>query len=87
MSFSPCAFGDDVVDPDDHRYAEYVRRERERQRPIMDAERWAYIRDELSQAMDPRMDGTFVWRVRSPRGRAATFTQAIDNLIREQGLL
>lgn len=46
-----------------------------------DAARWRYVREELAQAMDARMDGTFVWRFRSPRGRGATIDEVIDNLI------
>ena len=49
-----------------------------------DVQRWKFVCEQLAQAMDPRMDGTFVWRVRSPRGRAATFEQVIDQMMQEE---
>jgi hypothetical protein len=48
-----------------------------------DAARWAYVRDHLAQGMDPRMDGTFTFRFRSPHGRAAHITELIDDLRNE----
>lgn len=51
---------------------------------LRDAFRWRFVRGELAQSMSPHMDGTFVWRVRSPRGRAATFEQAIDQMMKEK---
>lgn len=43
-----------------------------------DAARWAYVRDTLSQGMDFRIDGTMIFRLRSPQGRALTITEIID---------
>lgn len=50
-----------------------------------DAERYRFIRDVLAQAMDPRMDSTFIYRVRSPQGRGRNFDEVIDNLMRGLG--
>lgn len=50
-----------------------------------DADRYRFIRDVSAQGMDPRMDGTFLHRVRSPRGRGRNFNEVIDNLMQELG--
>ena len=46
------------------------------------SDRYEFIRDILVQGMDPRMDGTMIFRVRTPRGRGRTFDEVIDNLIK-----
>jgi hypothetical protein len=50
-----------------------------------DAARWRYVCDELVQGMDFRMDGTCIWRFRSPLGRGATIEEVIDRLISQNG--
>lgn len=51
----------------------------------IESNRYRFIRDVLVQCMDPRMDGTFVFRVRSPHGRARTFDEVVDNMMKELG--
>lgn len=48
-----------------------------------DAFRYKFIKEELAQGMDYRMDGTMIFRVRSLHGRAHNFDEAVDNLITE----
>ena len=49
----------------------------------IDAKRYRFIRDALVQGMDPRMDGTMIFRIRTPQGRGHSIDEVIDNLIME----
>lgn len=72
MSFNPVTFGDDVPDPEDHLYAEMVRRNAAANLPITDADRWAHVRDCLSNHV--HLDASY---------NGDTFTARIDNAIRQ----
>ena len=50
---------------------------------ITDADRWAYVRDELSRAHDLKIDGTSYYSLRHLRPRATSFTEAVDKAINE----
>lgn len=51
-------------------------------RPITDADRWAYVRDNLTRT-EPKMNGQHYFFLRNPRGRGRSLEEVIDNLIRE----
>lgn len=50
---------------------------------IADAARWRYVRDNLSQAMSLRMDGTAVFHFRSPHERGKSVEEVIDQRIKK----
>jgi hypothetical protein len=49
-----------------------------------DATCWRYVRDNLVEPFDLRMDGTSIFRLRLPRGRGRTIDEVIRNLIADQ---
>lgn len=50
---------------------------------IQDARRYRAIRNH-SQVMDPRMDGTGIYRIRTIPGRFTSFEAAVDSLVKQE---
>lgn len=48
-----------------------------------DAARWRFVRDNLAQASDLKMDGLSRFYFRHPKGRARTIDELIDSKIEE----